>query len=73
MYKKETVPVDFPIIYKYGARANPIEFWLESPWYPWMVRKKNVQHLDSRYSLMVENAYYQANPPDKPAIQISEP
>lgn len=34
MYKKESV--DFPIIYKYGARANPIEFWLESPWYPWM-------------------------------------
>ncbi|EIE89727.1 hypothetical protein RO3G_14438 [Rhizopus delemar RA 99-880] len=37
-----------------------------------VMRKKNVQHLDSRYSLMVENAYYQANPPDKPAIQIKE-
>ena len=35
-------------------------------------RKKNVQHLDSRYALMVENAYYQANPPDKPAIQVKE-
>lgn len=32
----QNVSVDFPIIYKYGARANPIEFWLESPWYPWM-------------------------------------
>ncbi|KAI8992403.1 armadillo-type protein [Pilobolus umbonatus] len=37
-----------------------------------MMRKKTVQHLDSRYSLMVENAYYQANPPDKPAIHIKE-
>ncbi|KAG1175001.1 hypothetical protein G6F70_000728 [Rhizopus microsporus] len=37
-----------------------------------VMRKKTVQHLDSRYSLMVENAYYQANPPDKPAVQIKE-
>lgn len=37
-----------------------------------VMRKKAVQHLDSRYSLMVENAYYQANPPDKPAIHIKE-
>ncbi|KAI8373653.1 armadillo-type protein [Choanephora cucurbitarum] len=37
-----------------------------------VMRKKNVQHLDSRYALMVENAYYQANPPDKPAIQVKE-
>ncbi|KAI9475926.1 MAG: armadillo-type protein [Benjaminiella poitrasii] len=37
-----------------------------------VMRKKSVQHLDSRYALMVENAYYQANPPDKPAIQVKE-
>lgn len=37
-----------------------------------VMRKKNVQHLDSRYALMVENAYYQANPPDKSAIQVKE-
>lgn len=37
-----------------------------------VLRKKNVQHLDSRYALMVENAYYQANPPDKSAIQVKE-
>ncbi|KAI9310910.1 hypothetical protein BX666DRAFT_2032401 [Dichotomocladium elegans] len=30
-----------------------------------MMRKKNVQHLDNRQALMVENAYYQANPPDR--------
>lgn len=32
------------------------------------MRKKNVQHLDNRQMLMVENAYYQANPPDRSAI-----
>lgn len=37
-----------------------------------VMRKKNVQHLDSRYAMMVENAYYQANPPDKSAIQVKE-
>ncbi|CEP12054.1 hypothetical protein [Parasitella parasitica] len=37
-----------------------------------VMRKKAVQHLDSRYATMVENAYYQANPPDKPAIKIKE-
>lgn len=37
-----------------------------------VMRKKTVQHLDSRYALMVENAYYQANPPDKPIIQVKE-
>jgi regulator of nonsense transcripts 2 len=36
------------------------------------MRKKTVQHLDSRYALMVENAYYQANPPDKAAIYVKE-
>ncbi|KAG0174672.1 hypothetical protein DFQ30_003435 [Apophysomyces sp. BC1015] len=33
-----------------------------------VMRKKNVQHLDNRQSLMVENAYYQANPPDRTAV-----
>ncbi|KAI8891377.1 ARM repeat-containing protein [Backusella circina FSU 941] len=37
-----------------------------------VMRKKTVQHLDSRYALMVENAYYQANPPDKAAIHVKE-
>lgn len=32
------------------------------------MRKKNVQHLDNRQSLMVENAYYQANPPERKAV-----
>ncbi|KAI9003373.1 armadillo-type protein [Hyaloraphidium curvatum] len=33
-----------------------------------MMRKKAVQHLDNRQVLMIENAYYQCNPPDKPAV-----
>ncbi|KAI8377492.1 armadillo-type protein [Radiomyces spectabilis] len=33
-----------------------------------VMRKKNVQHLDNRQALMVENAYYQANPPDRSAV-----
>lgn len=33
-----------------------------------MMRKKAVQHLDNRQVMMIENAYYQCNPPDKPAI-----
>ncbi|RIA79977.1 armadillo-type protein [Glomus cerebriforme] len=33
-----------------------------------MMRKKSVQHLDNRQLLMVENAYYQCNPPDRTAI-----
>lgn len=37
-----------------------------------VMRKKTVQHLDSRYATMVENAYYQANPPDKSAIKVKE-
>lgn len=32
------------------------------------MRKKNVQHLDNRQALMIENAYYQANPPERSAI-----
>lgn len=32
------------------------------------MRKKNVQHLDNRQTLMIENAYYQANPPDRVAV-----
>ncbi|KAI9031872.1 armadillo-type protein [Phycomyces nitens] len=30
-----------------------------------VMRKKTVQHLDNRQSMMVENAYYQASPPDR--------
>ncbi|KAH8549365.1 armadillo-type protein [Umbelopsis sp. PMI_123] len=37
-----------------------------------VMRKKNIQHLDNRYILMVENAYYQANPPDRSAIVKKE-
>ncbi|CAG8501990.1 5188_t:CDS:10 [Ambispora leptoticha] len=37
-----------------------------------MMRKKSVQHLDSRQLLMVENAYYQCNPPDHTAIVLKE-
>ncbi|KAI9278600.1 armadillo-type protein [Phascolomyces articulosus] len=33
-----------------------------------VMRKKNVQHMDNRQMLMIENAYYQANPPDRTAI-----
>ncbi|CAG8561233.1 3829_t:CDS:10, partial [Paraglomus brasilianum] len=33
-----------------------------------MMRKKNVQHMDNRHILMVENAYYQCNPPDRAAV-----
>lgn len=47
-----------------GARMNGM---LET-----VMRKKTVQHLDSRYATMVENAYYQANPPDKSAIKVKE-
>ncbi|CAG8474585.1 970_t:CDS:10 [Diversispora eburnea] len=37
-----------------------------------MMRKKSVQHLDNRQLLMVENAYYQSNPPDRTAIVMKE-
>ncbi|CAG8586523.1 8837_t:CDS:10 [Ambispora gerdemannii] len=37
-----------------------------------LMRKKSVQHLDSRQLLMVENAYYQCNPPDHTAIVLKE-
>lgn len=33
-----------------------------------VMRKKNVQHLDNRQQLNLENAYYQANPPDRVAV-----
>ncbi|KAK9768056.1 mRNA decay protein [Basidiobolus ranarum] len=32
-----------------------------------MMRKKNALHLDNRQVLMIENAYYQCNPPDRDA------
>ncbi|KAI8820667.1 armadillo-type protein [Fimicolochytrium jonesii] len=34
-----------------------------------LMRKKNVEHVDSRQTFMIENAYYQCNPPDKPATE----
>ncbi|RUP46340.1 nonsense-mediated mRNA decay 2 protein [Jimgerdemannia flammicorona] len=37
-----------------------------------MMRKKNVQHLDNRQILMIENAYYQANPPDRSAMTTKQ-
>jgi len=30
-----------------------------------MMRKKTVQHIDNRQNLLIENAYYQCNPPEK--------
>lgn len=39
-----------------------------------MMRKKTVQHIDNRQNLLIENAYYQCNPPEKiikPAKQRS--
>ncbi|KAJ3339350.1 hypothetical protein HDU93_008355 [Gonapodya sp. JEL0774] len=33
-----------------------------------MLRKKNAQHMDNRQVMMIENAYYQAVPPERPAI-----
>jgi hypothetical protein len=39
------------------------------------MRKKTVQALDPRQVLLIENAYYQSNPPNKPAnvIKIRSP
>ncbi|CAG8742097.1 16758_t:CDS:2, partial [Cetraspora pellucida] len=37
-----------------------------------MMRKKSVQHLDNRQLLMIENAYYQCNPPDRTATVKKE-
>ncbi|KAI8916749.1 armadillo-type protein [Powellomyces hirtus] len=33
-----------------------------------LMRKKNVENVDSRQVFMIDNAFYQCNPPDKPAI-----
>eukprot|EP00004_Rigifila_ramosa_P014399 TRINITY_DN3273_c0_g1_i1.p1 TRINITY_DN3273_c0_g1~~TRINITY_DN3273_c0_g1_i1.p1 ORF type:complete len:1281 (-),score=385.32 TRINITY_DN3273_c0_g1_i1:121-3921(-) len=40
-----------------------------------ILRLKNVKHLDNRMDTMVENAYYQCRPPDRPerAIQKQDP
>jgi regulator of nonsense transcripts 2 len=35
-----------------------------------MVKKKNAMVLDPRLNTMIENAYYQVNPPDQPAFQV---
>jgi len=37
-----------------------------------LLRKKNVLHLDARQSMLVENAYYQCIPPDRPATVIKQ-
>ena len=37
-----------------------------------MMRKKAALHLDQRLSLMIENAYYASNPPDRPATSAKE-
>ncbi|KAL1915546.1 uncharacterized protein VTP21DRAFT_6670 [Calcarisporiella thermophila] len=34
-----------------------------------MMRKKNTQRFDNRIALMIENAFYQCNPPEKSAMQ----
>ncbi|KAJ3285377.1 hypothetical protein HK104_009522, partial [Borealophlyctis nickersoniae] len=33
-----------------------------------LVRKKKLKFVDNRQALMIENAYYQCNPPDRPAV-----
>ncbi|KAJ3225297.1 hypothetical protein HK099_007032 [Clydaea vesicula] len=37
-----------------------------------MMKKKNIQNLDNRQCLMIENAYYHCNPPDQSAIIMKE-
>ncbi|KAK3612029.1 hypothetical protein CHS0354_021705 [Potamilus streckersoni] len=37
-----------------------------------MMRKKAALHLDSRYTTMIENAYYYSNPPDASQVQRKE-
>ncbi|KAI9193580.1 armadillo-type protein [Polychytrium aggregatum] len=37
-----------------------------------MMRKKNIQHVDNRQALMIENAFYQCNPPNRPATSARE-
>jgi len=37
-----------------------------------MMRKKTVQHLDNRQVLLIENAYYQCNPPEKIIKPVKE-
>ncbi|TPX58145.1 hypothetical protein SpCBS45565_g08073 [Spizellomyces sp. 'palustris'] len=33
-----------------------------------LMRKKNVKNVDNRQALMIENAFYQCNPPDRPPV-----
>jgi regulator of nonsense transcripts 2 len=37
-----------------------------------MKRKRAVQNLDARQVAMLDNAYYQCNPPERPAIPPKE-
>ncbi|KAJ3180123.1 hypothetical protein HDU85_004126 [Gaertneriomyces sp. JEL0708] len=37
-----------------------------------LMRKKNVKNVDNRQALMIENAYYQCNPPATPAIIVKK-
>ncbi|WAR26387.1 RENT2-like protein [Mya arenaria] len=37
-------------------------------WHDVMMRKKSALMLDSRYTTMIENAYYYSNPPDAPQV-----
>lgn len=36
-----------------------------------MMRKKSVMSLDSRYTTMIENAFYYCNPPEIPPVNIT--
>ena len=37
-----------------------------------MMRKKAAQHLDVRYTTMIENAYYYSNPPEGKKEAVAE-
>ncbi|RKO91807.1 armadillo-type protein [Blyttiomyces helicus] len=37
-----------------------------------LMRNKNIKHIDNRQALMIDNTYYQCNPPDRPAISVKE-
>ncbi|KAJ3164285.1 hypothetical protein HK101_000477, partial [Irineochytrium annulatum] len=37
-----------------------------------MMRKKAVLNVDSRQQMLIENAFYMCNPPDRPAIEVKQ-
>ncbi|TPX76804.1 hypothetical protein CcCBS67573_g01935 [Chytriomyces confervae] len=51
-------------LYKTPETSKPTSNVLEI-----MMKKKSVLNLDSRMVLLIDNAFYQCNPPERPAIQ----